>query len=57
MAHAVEMYFDDQAEAAVRRLWQVLADGRLPSADHRDGLCGRDQGHGNGVCYLADRLM
>ena len=26
MAHAIEMYFDDQADAAVRDMWQVLAD-------------------------------
>jgi hypothetical protein len=25
------MYFDDQADAAVRRLWQRLADAGLPS--------------------------
>ena len=25
------MYFDDQADAAVRRLWQVLAEAGLPS--------------------------
>ena len=31
MAHALEMYFDDQAEAAVRRPWQLLADAGLPS--------------------------
>jgi len=31
VAHAVEMYFDDQADAAVRKLWQLLADGGLPS--------------------------
>jgi 2'-5' RNA ligase superfamily len=31
MAHALEMYFDDQADAAVRRLWQLLADAGLPS--------------------------
>lgn len=31
MAHALEMYFDDQADAAVRRLWRLLADAGLPS--------------------------
>lgn len=31
MAHALEMYFDDQADAAVRKLWQLLADAGLPS--------------------------
>jgi hypothetical protein len=25
VAHAIEMYFDDQADAAVRRLWLLLA--------------------------------
>lgn len=25
MAHAIEMYFDGQADAAVRRLWLLLA--------------------------------
>jgi 2'-5' RNA ligase len=31
MADALEMYFDDQADAAVRRLWQLLADAGMPS--------------------------
>ena len=31
MAHALEMYFDDQADAAVRELWRVLVDADLPS--------------------------
>src|SRR5215469_10477698 len=31
MAHALEMYFDDRADAAVRKLWQFLADASLPS--------------------------
>jgi hypothetical protein len=31
MAHAIEMYVDDRADAAVRRLWQRLADAGLPS--------------------------
>jgi hypothetical protein len=31
MAHAIEMYVDDRADAAVRRLWQQLADAGLPS--------------------------
>jgi 2'-5' RNA ligase len=31
MAHALEVYFDDQADAAVRELWQLLADADLPS--------------------------
>ncbi|MHB1431893.1 MAG: hypothetical protein ACYCVZ_07245 [Streptosporangiaceae bacterium] len=31
MAHALEMYFDDQADAAVRELWRLLADAGLPS--------------------------
>jgi 2'-5' RNA ligase len=31
VAHAVEMYFDDQADAAVRKVWQLLADAGLPS--------------------------
>lgn len=31
VAHAIEMYFDDRADAAVRRLWQRLADAGLPS--------------------------
>jgi 2'-5' RNA ligase len=38
VAHAIEMYFDDQADAAVRDMWQVLADAGLPSlatATHR----------------------
>ena len=31
VAHSIEMYFDDQADAAVRRLCQRLADAGLPS--------------------------
>jgi 2'-5' RNA ligase len=31
MAHALEMYFDDEADAAVRELWQRLTDAGLPS--------------------------
>jgi hypothetical protein len=31
VAHAVEMYFDDQADRAVRKLWHLLADSGLPS--------------------------
>jgi 2'-5' RNA ligase len=31
MAHALEMYFDGQADAAVGELWQLLADADLPS--------------------------
>jgi 2'-5' RNA ligase superfamily protein len=31
MAHAIEMFFDDRADAGVRRIWQVLADAGLPS--------------------------
>lgn len=31
VAHAIEMYFDDQADAAVRRLWLLLAGAGLPS--------------------------
>lgn len=31
MAHALEMYFDEDADAAVRQLWQRLADAGLPS--------------------------
>jgi 2'-5' RNA ligase len=31
MAHALEMYFDDVADAAVRELWQRLTDAGLPS--------------------------
>ena len=31
MAHAIEMYFDEAADAAVRRIWQLLADAALPS--------------------------
>ena len=31
MAHAIEMYVDGRADAAVRRLWQRLADADLPS--------------------------
>jgi 2'-5' RNA ligase len=31
VAHAIEMFFDDQADTEVRRLWQVLAGAGLPS--------------------------
>lgn len=31
MAHALEMYFDDQADVSVRSLWQLLTDAGLPS--------------------------
>ena len=31
MAHAIEMFFDEQADAAVRGLWHRLADAGLPS--------------------------
>jgi 2'-5' RNA ligase superfamily protein len=31
VAHAIEMLFDDQADAEVRGLWQVLAGAGLPS--------------------------
>jgi 2'-5' RNA ligase len=31
VAHAVELYFDDQADSAVRSMWQVLAQAGLPS--------------------------
>jgi 2'-5' RNA ligase len=31
VAHALEMYFDEEADAAVRRLWLRLADAGLPS--------------------------
>jgi len=31
VAHAIEMYFDDRADAAVRKLWQALAEAGLPS--------------------------
>ncbi len=31
MAHAIEMFFDARADAAVRALWQQLADAGLPS--------------------------
>jgi len=29
MAHAIEMFFDDQADAEIRRVWQLLADAGL----------------------------
>jgi hypothetical protein len=32
MAHALETYFDDEADAAVRDLWRRLADADLPSS-------------------------
>lgn len=31
MAHAIEVFFDARADAAVRALWQQLADAGLPS--------------------------
>lgn len=31
MAHAIEMFFDDRADAAVRALWQQLVTAGLPS--------------------------
>jgi hypothetical protein len=31
VAHALEMYFDSRADAAVRRMWQVLSEAGLPS--------------------------
>lgn len=31
VTHALEMYFDEGADAAVRKLWQILADAGLPS--------------------------
>jgi hypothetical protein len=31
MAHAIEMFFDEHADAAVRALWQQLANVGLPS--------------------------
>jgi hypothetical protein len=31
MAHAIEMFFDGQADAEVRRIWQALAGAGLPS--------------------------
>jgi len=31
VAHALEMYFDHEADTAVWKLWQVLADAGLPS--------------------------
>jgi 2'-5' RNA ligase len=31
VAHAIEMYFDDLADASVRKLWRALADAGLPS--------------------------
>src|SRR5258708_27606529 len=31
MAHAIEMFFDERADAAVRALWQRLATVGLPS--------------------------
>lgn len=33
MAHAIEMFFDEQADAAVRRLWHRLAEADLPSLE------------------------
>jgi len=35
VAHAIEMFFDDEADAAVRRLWRRLADAGLPSLETR----------------------
>ena len=31
VAHAIEMFFDDQGAAEVRRIWDILADHGLPS--------------------------
>jgi hypothetical protein len=31
MAHAIEMFFDDKADAAVRKIWDILAANGLPS--------------------------
>jgi 2'-5' RNA ligase len=31
MAHAIEMFFDDHADAAVRKIWDLLAAHGLPS--------------------------
>jgi len=32
MAHSIELLFDDRGEASIRRVWRVLADAGLPSA-------------------------
>lgn len=31
MAHSIELLFDDHSDAAIRAMWQVLADAGLPS--------------------------
>ncbi|KAA0111811.1 2'-5' RNA ligase family protein [Mycolicibacterium sp. P1-5] len=31
MVHSIELLLDDRADAAIRQLWQVLADAGLPS--------------------------
>jgi 2'-5' RNA ligase len=31
MAHEVQLFFDDEAERSIRRLWQRLADAGVPS--------------------------
>jgi hypothetical protein len=31
MAHAIEMFFDDRADSAVRALWLLMAEAGLPS--------------------------
>lgn len=36
MAHALECYFDDDADAAVRALWQRLDQAGVPSPAHRE---------------------
>ncbi|MCB9688191.1 MAG: 2'-5' RNA ligase family protein [Alphaproteobacteria bacterium] len=36
--HAVELYFDDQTEALVRRLWRLLADAGAEDSQHVLGL-------------------
>jgi hypothetical protein len=33
VAYAIEMFFDDRADAAVRRLWHRLAEAGLPSLE------------------------
>ncbi|HLK76938.1 MAG TPA: hypothetical protein VKU77_25235 [Streptosporangiaceae bacterium] len=36
MAHAIEMFFDEHADAEVRTLWSQLATAGLPSLAHPD---------------------
>ena len=38
MAHAIDMFFDEQASTAVRGLWQRLAAAGLPSLATRTQL-------------------